>query len=224
MKKIFALAAGMIALGSSYAAAQTDAPAIVQRASVMYDLNVLSPKYGEDAYFNGFGVGYTADFRVSNSLPLYVGTGLDLRTVFHSDKIIDTDDYNPADIKFNETLVNLNLPVNVSYRVPVADSFYMTPKVGLDFRVQLYGHGKFTADGGRSEFVDEFLADNSSVDLFSKSDMGDAAYKRFQMGWHAGVDFEYNRVNLGLSYGTDFVKIHKNVGGANFIVSVGYTF
>lgn len=223
MKKFFVLAAGFLTLGASYAAAQTDAPAMIQRASLMYDLNTLSPKYGDNSSFNGVGAGYTVDFLVGKSLPIYIGTGLNLRAVFNTDEITDSEDYDPLNLKFKSTLVNLNLPVNVSYRVPVADDFYLTPKVGLDFRVQLYGHGKLTADRVPEEFG-EVIDRLHSVNFFSKDDMGGEAYRRFQMGWHAGVDFEYNRVNLGLSYGTDFVKIHKNVGGSNFLVSLGYTF
>lgn len=223
MKKITALLAGTLLCGALSAAAQTDAPAIVQRASILYDLNTISPKYGDNAYFNGVGAGYTIDFRVSNTLPIYVGTGLDLRAAFHKEDIVLNDEYDFINMDAKSTLVNLNLPVNVSYRVPVADGFYMTPQVGLDFRVQLYGHSKITSDSGSTEFND-YIGDLSSVNLFSKEDLGDNHLRRFQMGWHAALNFEYQRVNLGLSYGTDFVKLHKNLGGSNFLVSLGYTF
>ena len=38
------------------------------------------------------------------------------------------------------------------------------------------------------------------------------------------VNMEYNNVVLGLSYGTDFVKLHKDLGSSNFLVSLGYRF
>lgn len=216
--------AGLLTLGAVSASAQTtDAPAIVQRASIMYDLNTLSPKYGDNAYFNGVGAGYTVDFLVSKSIPLYVGTGLDIRAAFQNDKIIFNEDYDPVDIKVKNSLVNLNLPVNVSYRVPVADGFYLTPQLGLDFRVQVYGNSELSLEGNFPG-GEETIGNSKSINLFSKDDLGDEHLRRFQMGWHAAVNFEYQRVNLGLSYGTDFVKLHKNLGGSNFLVSLGYTF
>lgn len=223
MKKFLTIALGILTLGTASMAAQDDAPATIQRVSVMYDLNTLSPKYGDNSYFNGVGAGYTIDFRVSNTLPLYVGTGLNLRAVFDKDKIIFSDDYDPVNINVKSTLLNLNLPINVSYRVPVADNFYLTPQVGLDFRVQLFGQSRLDLDGYFPE-IDRTVSEKSKLNLFSKDDLGNEHLRRFQMGWHAGLNFEYCRVNLGLSYGTDFVKIHKNVGGSNFLVSLGYTF
>ena len=223
MKKFLTVVLGILTLGTASMAAQDDAPATIQRVSVMYDLNTLSPKYGENSYFNGVGAGYTIDFRVSNTLPLYVGTGLNLRAVFDKDKIILSDDYDPVNINVKSTLLNLNLPINLSYRVPVADNFYLTPQVGLDFRVQLFGQSRLDLDGYFPE-IDRTVSEKSKLNLFSKDDLGDEHLRRFQMGWHAGLNLEYCRVNLGLSYGTDFVKIHKNVGGSNFLVSLGYTF
>jgi len=228
MKKIALLLLGLTALGASQASAQNDAPAIVNRASIFYDLNTLSPKAADNAYYNGYGLGYTVDFRVSNSMPLYVGTGLDIRFLFHNNDYKDNLDYDRIFAKVNCTLINLNLPVNVSYRVPVTDDFFMTPFAGLDFRVQVYGNASIKTNGapvtiGEALFDEEAYIDNS-INLFSRDDMGGARLRRFQMGWHAGLNFEYRRFNLGLSFGTDFVKIHKNTGGSNFLVSLGYTF
>ena len=215
MKKLSLIMAGaFLGLGASTAMAQ-DAPSTIQRVSVDYDLNTWYPKVGDNIYYNGFGVGYNVDFRVSNSLPLYVGTGVNAQFLFHSDDIFETTTYDPVAITLNQTFINFNVPVNVSYRIPVANNFYMTPFAGLNFRVQAYGHQSMKVDGEKY---------SEGTNYFSDEDMGGEPLKRFQMGWHAGLNFEYNRVNLGLSYGTDFVKIHKNIGGSNFLVSLGYTF
>lgn len=225
MKKNLILAAGIILMAplASVAQSSADAPAIVQRVKLMYDLNTLSPKDGDNAYFNGFGAGYDIDFRVSSTMPIYVGTGLDVRGAWHGEKIIESGDYNPVDIQVNSTLVNLNMPINVSYRVPVAQDFYLTPQLGLDFRVQLYGHSK-VENVVKLDHDDDLDLGDYSVNLFSDKDMNGDKLRRFQFGWHAAVIAEYQRISLGLSYGTDFVKLHKNLGGSNFLVSVGYTF
>lgn len=222
MKKILAMATGLLLFGATSAQAQ-DAPDMMQRVKVMYDLNTLSPKYGDNAYFNGVGVGYNIDFRVSNSLPVYVGTGLDFRAVFHKETIYETGEYDPVDCDVKTTLLNLNLPVNVSYRVPVADGFYLTPQLGLDFRVQVYGNAKYEPNVIVRGKLKKNLG-SYDVNLFSKKEMNGDAMRRFQMGWHAAVNFEYRQFDLGLSFGTDFVKIHKNIGGSNFLVSLGYRF
>ena len=227
MKKIATTLAAMFLIAGINATAQEPAPSVLQKASVFYDLNTLYPKDADNAYFNGFGIGYNIDFRVSNSLPLYVGTGLDARFLFRSENILDADNYNPVDINVKTRFINLNLPVNVSYRVPVAQGFYLTPQLGLDLRVQLDGHAKANSNiavDGPEGFTPRIISSQTDYNLFSKSVVGDARLKRFQFGWHAALNFEYNRFNLGLSYGTDFVKLHKDLSASHFLVSLGYTF
>ena len=108
----------------------------------------------------------------------------------------------------------------------MADNFYLTPEVGLDFRLQLYAHSQIDTDidGVIGNVAGEFQEGSRGVNLLSKDQMGDEHLRRFQMGWHAGLNFEYRHVNLGLTYGTDFVKLHKNLGAGHFLVSLGYTF
>lgn len=223
MKKIALLAAGLIAFGSLTAAAQTDTPEVLQKVSVFYNLNTQFPKDAANSYFNGAGVGYNADFLVSQSVPLYVGTGIDARFQYQKKDIVDSSAYTGINADLKTTFVNLNVPVNVSMRVPVAESFYLSPVAGVDFRVQAYGKSKLSGNVTNASHFGSLSA-STTTDLFSKSEMGDARLRRFQMGWHAGLNFEYNRLNLGLTYGTDFVKLHKNLGASNFIASVGYVF
>lgn len=221
------LLCGMSAFSGFSASAQagTDSPSILQKASVFYDLNTLYPKDANNAYFNGFGLGYNIDFLVSKSLPIYVGTGLDLRFVFNNETIADAGNYNPIEAKAKTRFINLNLPINVSYRVPVAEGFYLTPQLGLDLRAQLNGRSRVEANTtGPRNFGLYSTTTSNDIDLFSKDDLGSEHLKRFQFGWHAAVNFEYNRFNLGLSYGTDFVKLHKNLGASHSLVSLGYTF
>ena len=227
MKKLILAAIGVLALGTMPAMAQsTDAPARINKLSAFYDLTTLYPKGADNVYFNGFGVGYNIDFRVSRSMPLYVGTGLNARFLFNEKEILDDDVYDLVDIEAHNTFINLNVPLNVSYRVPVADNFYLTPEVGLDFRLQLYAHSQIDTDidGYIGDLAGEFQEGSRGVNLLSKDQMGDEHLRRFQMGWHAGLNFEYSHVNLGLTYGTDFVKLHKNLDAGHFLVSVGYTF
>ncbi len=227
MKKSILFIATMFAAATSTAFAQNDTPSITNRASVFYDLNTLYPSGASNTYFNGYGVGYNIDFKGSDTYPIYVGTGLDVRFVFNNRNITDDLDFDLVSIKAQTTIINFNLPVNVSYRVPVTDKFYLTPFAGLNFRVQAYGNTslKISLPDNTPEVITDRLENiDKNINLFSSDDMGDNHLRRFQMGWHAGVNMEYNNVVLGLSYGTDFVKLHKDLGSSNFLVSLGYRF
>ena len=125
MKKSILFIATMFAAATSTAFAQNDTPSITNRASVFYDLNTLYPSGASNTYFNGYGVGYNIDFKVSDTYPIYVGTGLDVRFVFNNRNITDDLDFDLVSIKAQTTFINFNLPVNVSYRVPVTDKFYL---------------------------------------------------------------------------------------------------
>lgn len=132
MKKLIMAAIGVLALGVMPAMAQSeDAPARINKVSAFYDLTTLYPKGADNVYFNGFGVGYNIDFRVSRTMPLYVGTGLNARFLFNEKEILDDEVYDLVDVEAHNTFINLNVPLNVSYRVPVADSFYLTRRSAL---------------------------------------------------------------------------------------------
>lgn len=71
------------------------------------------------------------------------------------------------------------------------------------------------------------LEDKSfSYDLFSKDDMGnDGVWKRIQVGWQVGVNvYLTNFLYAGVSYGTDFSQIIKDVKIHTTSVTLGYTF
>lgn len=217
----------MGAMTVSAANATEEAPSLLQEVSIGYDLNTLRPSGGSNLNLNGFTAGYNIDFKVSNALPLYVGTGLDWHFLFHSKTYDDSETYNAISAKVKTTFINFNIPLNVSYRVPVADRFFMTPQLGLDFRVQVYGRQKLSADVLGVDIStpnDPAIVTPANVNLFSKSQLGDNAMRRFQLGWHAGLKFQYDSFVLGISYGTDFVKLRNELGSSNLLVNLGYMF
>ena len=184
MKKSILFIATMFAAATSTVFAQNDTPSITNRASVFYDLNTLYPSGASNTYFNGYGVGYNIDFKVSDTYPIYVGTGLDVRFVFNNRNITDDLDFDLVSIKAQTTFINFNLPVNVSYRVPVTDKFYLTPFAGLNFRVQAYGNTslKISVPDNTPEVITDRLVNiDKNINLFSSDDMGDNHLRRFQM-------------------------------------------
>ena len=99
-------------------------------------------------------------------------------------------------------MASLRLPLDLTYRIYIPDSkFYVSPLVGVDLKGHLWGE------------YDEY-------NIFDEDDMGDYAYKRFQVGWHAGCRFGLGGCYLGFQYGTDFMDL---VDGADKVKTTSIT-
>ena len=63
------------------------------------------------------------------------------------------------------------------------------------------------------------------VDVFDEDDMGDdGVFERFQIGSQINATLNIDKFNVGLSYGTDFMEMSKNVDTKALRVSVGVNF
>lgn len=204
-----------------------DNQSVLQSVTVGYDLNTLRPSGGADYSLNGFTAGYTVDFNVASSMPLYVGTGIDWHFLFRSKTYNDSQTYNAITANVKTTFINLTVPVNLSYMVPLTRKFSLTPQLGLDFRVQVYGNQKTKVNVPGAKIASPADAAGftaGSVNLFSRSQLGNDALRRFQLGWHAGLKLKYDSFVVGISYGTDFVKLRNELGSSNLMVNLGYMF
>lgn len=178
----------------------------------------VNAKYSEDGYsesqkFPGFSVGYLRGIGLTQKLPLYLEVG----GAIQFNRWSDTEDYGYGDVDLKQTLLGLNIPVSLVYRINVTDDFAISPNFGLNFRLNLLGKGKAEQDG---ESVDWNLFDDKEME---EADQGEA-YKRFQAGWHIGVGFDYKAIHLGVDWGTDFNEITKNVNCKTTYVTLGYNF
>lgn len=117
-------------------------PEVMKRLSVSYDLNTLYPKDLDGVSFSGFGVGYSMDFPVSDTRPLYIGTGVDFRFIFRAKTYSQTEQYNLVNIKQRTSFIQMNIPANIGYILPAGAGVSVTPYAGVTFRVQLYGHNR----------------------------------------------------------------------------------
>lgn len=229
MKKLTILLAAAMCVSAAVA---QDAPKYINSLSINYNNNTLYPKDADHLTLNGFGVNYNFDYRLSESVPVYLGTGVNLQFLFRSENLLDDDiigelpSMRNIDITQKWQMFNLTIPINISYRVPVAANFYLTPIIGLDLKTQLYGKTRLDVDGPTgSIFEDEFgMVPNKDINLYDDDDMAGDAFNRFQLAWHAGLKFEYNTLFLQLTYGTDFTKLHKDLGEGTFQVGIGKTF
>lgn len=220
MKKlIYSLiaAAGVAAAAPAASAQDLAAPSVLQSTYVGYDLYTVSPKDASSMSFNGITAAYQIDFKLSQQMPLYLGTGLGLQAVWHNKDLSENPDYDDvhwANIEAKYSFVSLNFPLNLSYRAPLAQGFYLTPMLGLNLRVNVSGKCK--------TFLDD--VESRNINLFDDADMDGQGYNRVQFGWHAGMRLNYNQMFLGLQFGTDFTKLHKNIGASTFLVSLGINF
>ena len=154
---------------------------------------------------------------------MFVETGANVDFLFGNKSFKESEDGDWWEDKFKFQNINIQVPVNFVYRFNLTEGVSLDPYIGLNFKLHLtekYKNEFSDSDGDKYEGDWVSVFDDGEKAMDGK----DYTWNRFQMGWHAGLNFEYSRVNLGLSYGTDFVKIHKNVGGSNFLVSLGYTF
>lgn len=170
----------------------------------------------DDAFtLNGFSLDYNHGFSLSSSMPMFVEAGARLIFGFNSDK--EADDYD--EYKQNTSWMSIAVPVNYSYKFRVADDFVIKPYTGINFKFNLLGKQKYTVT--ELSTGDE---DKETYDLFDKKDMGDEPFKRFQMGWQIGVDFQYKPFVLGVEYGLDFIKPQKWMNSQLLSVKLGYCF
>lgn len=192
-----------------------------------YDMYSLHPADAASFTLNGFAVGYNIDFKVSKSLPLYLGTGLDFRFAFRVKTFHESPTYNPIDAKTTTHFINLNLPVNLSYRVDATPSTAIIPQFGFDFRVQLSARSKVevSAPAGSPEMTKAALGYSSgNYNLLSGRQMGTEVMRRCQVGWHAGLKLQHGAFMIGVSYGTDFARLRNELGASNLMVNLGYVF
>ena len=172
---------------------------------------------GEDALkMKGFSVGYMRGISVTNKIPLYIEVG----AAFQNRAEKEDAEYGGYALKAKINAMSLNVPVHLLYRFNVTDDFSIEPFFGFDFRFNLAGKYKLDASGGG-------LSVSEDYSLFDDDDMyelGLDACKRFQAGWHVGVNLSYKPVYFGVNYGKDFNEINDYVKVATTSVFLGFNF
>lgn len=189
---------------------------------ISYNNTSFSNNWGdkEDNFStNGFGIDYIHGFKLSNQYPMFIETGLNLNYNFGT-VYEDLDDDGDGDYSKMNNL-NFQLPVNYVYRFDITDDFAIAPYFGFNFKLHLLSNEKYGViyDGEKEE---------ETYSLFSKDDMGDETWNRFQMGWHIGSRFQYSRISLSLQYGTDFINAFScdgdKISTGTFKMTLGLSF
>lgn len=195
------------------------------RVNLGYNMWGTNPSQGDGVTYNGVYFEWIDAVSVSSTAPLYFDWGLNLSYNHRS------DDSN--DVKVTSNLFQFAVPLQVEYRLPIGENIHLSPFLGLVARVNILGNG--SSEYQTKEWVSGTKytsghyvtkTQKNDIDYFSKDDMGssEACWKRFQLGWNIGFNFDINKFSIGLSYGTDFMEISKKVHSSTFKVGIGVNY
>ena len=196
--------------------ATTTRPKTTFSTSDVEDFNTLYFQYNiETMHFSSGGYsgnstgsaitfGYGHAFGLSDNVPVYVEPGAALQYFFDSEN----------GVKFQ--MLSLKIPVNLIYTWKVSDNVCIDPYFGLFMRANLMAKDKFDKSWG---------SPTSSVNLFSKDDMGDDTWNRVQAGLQVGVRVRlYNVCTLGFGFSQDFNTISESTHMHSFDFTLGLNF
>ena len=198
---------------------------------LQWNPSVFSPDKGDSESFNGFSVGFNHAFSLSQSMPLFLEAGLGVQYSVWSDDIemyssssSTSSSYKKYTFDTKLTMFSAKVPVSLAYKYDIPNStISIIPNAGLDLRFNISGKVKLES-GNYSESYGLFDKDDmKEVGLYLFGD--DDTWKRFQIGWHIGVNFMFNNsFMLGASYGTDFSEIAKKIKINTGSITLGYCF
>jgi len=141
---------------------------------------------------NAISLGYSYYIPLGD-MPLFIAPGGAVQWFFKEENSIKTN------------LISLKIPVNVMYSFQVSDAFRIEPYAGIYGRVNIWGEAK---------------SHGESVSLFDEDEWGDAAAKRFQIGWNAGVNFRITEAfTVGAGYFMDIMKFQDYSSGRHDVKS-----
>ena len=167
-----------------------------------------------DRDVNTISIGYRRGIALSQKKPIYLETGISMKWGFSKEEW-DESYTNATGLVIKEetfTTFTFEVPVNVSYQIPLGEELKMIPYTGLYMRL----HASGTIEGKSNR-------GNYESNIFDKDEM-DPTFKRFQLGWQLGFDFQYRKFVLGWGYGIDFNKVWQNTRVNSLALNLGYRF
>lgn len=211
----------------------SDPQMTVQSVYAGYNLYTLRPEAGTSFSLNGFNIGYAIDFRLLKSHPLFAGTGLTAAYTSRSKDFHEAANYDPVNGNMQVKFFNFTVPVNIGYELAIGRSdFSIIPQLGLDLRIQAYGHARVKSSPVRPDtpaaasdlYVRASGYNPGNYNLFSSRQLGNRVFNRVQAGWHASLKLRAHSMVLGVTYGSDFKKLRNELGSSNLLVNLGYYF
>ncbi len=163
-----------------------------------------------DENTNGFSAGFLWGDNISADLPLFVEYGFNLTYVIGKDEASDAS-FGTA--KETDKFLNVALPLNLAYKIALADNVSLVPFAGLNFKVNLVGKAEMEATGYSSV----------TLDFFDDEDVENTA-KRFQLGANVGIGLNINNLYVGYRFQPDFFEYVDNMKTKTHYISLGVNF
>lgn len=163
---------------------------------------------------NAFTLGFTYALPLGG-IPLYLEFGAAAQYFFKSEDIdyYDYDDYygySSSHEKAKFSMFSIKIPVNVMYSFDVSDAVSIIPYAGLYGRVNVLAQTK---------------VGDEKANHFSKDDMGDDTWKRFQLGANLGCKARFaKKFAVGIGYYMDITKITDYTTFRGWDITLGFTF
>lgn len=154
----------------------------------------------DDLDLMGFSVGWTKGINIANDLPLYLETGIGVMYAFGDDTDWEGD-------TFEESYLGVNVPLLLTYKFFPIETMAIAPYAGLNLRGNILGKEKWP---DYDETYDWFEEDFDA--------------KRFCVGASLGVNFDFNKLSIGVGYTFDFTEIMEEAKVSYFTVSFGMNF
>ena len=208
MKKTFLFLSSLLAGVSTTIAQNADTDNYSR-----FELSYASTKFSYqnlDDDTNGFSAGFLWGDNLSANLPLFVEYGFNLTYVIGKDEASDTY-YGTA--KETDKFLNVALPLNLAYKIALADNVSLVPFAGLNFKVNLVGKAEMEATG----------YSNVTLDFFDDEEVENTA-KRFQLGANVGLGLNINNVYVGYRFQPDFIEYVDNLKTKTHYISLGLNF
>lgn len=160
--------------------------------------------YSNNTNYQGISVGGNYFMPFAGSLG--ADFGLKLQYFFRNE--------DKSGIETKDNMLAATIPVNLAYDWHVTDGFVVYPYAGLFARFDISAQRKI--ESGKS---------SKKYNPFSKDDMGDDTYNRFQFGWQAGVNFRISDiVTIGGGYWMDLNELTDDIKTRGFNIQLGVNF
>ncbi|MCR5469381.1 MAG: PorT family protein [Prevotella sp.] len=183
------------------------------------NMHVSYNGYSGSTSMTGFSLGYLYSKPIS--APLYLEFGAAVQYFFKSEKYEDYypdyDDYyygydehhshggKSHDAKFS--MLSVKIPINVMYSFEASDAIAIQPYAGIYGRVNILAQTKIG---------------DQKANHFSKDDMGDDTWNRFQLGLHLGCKARFSqKFTAGIGYYMDLTKITDHTTIRGFDITLG---
>lgn len=158
----------------------------------------------DDMTMNGVSLDWTKGISLSSSIPLYLETGVGVKYATKSeDDEFDSDYYGG----YSQKYLGVTIPIDVTYKFDIGETgIKIAPFAGIYLRGNIIGKTDTESYEGELDWYEDFDC------------------KRFNLGYLAGVGFEYKALYLGLSYGGDINEIADDTKSNTFAATLGVTF